>query len=248
MANKEKKRAKKRPFKRRAEGRPGRERWQRATLRPPGRAQARLSARPAVRLRDEMGNPLAVQFPKGFLSPVQAKRLLSIKREQARMWSWALALSILTFFLISVISIGAYLGWAGPLSPRMEAIIEQADLMAITVFALEFAAQYRKAENKALFFKKNWLGILAILPMGLFMRAASVAEGIGFVRSLQAFVKLEKFELVLPTLQFSKTLRVTVPSTLVSESVLWVQNTLAHFSVFTDFAELAFESVRRILR
>ncbi len=217
----------------------------------PARSKIKSGVRPRrkpVHPPEEMGNPLAVRFPDGFLSAEQAGRLLSIKRSQARMWSWTLALSIVVFFLISVISIGAYLGWGGPLSPRMEAILEQADLMAIAVFALEFSAQYRKAENKALFFKKNWLGILAILPMGLFLRAASVAEGISFVRSLQALVKLEKFELVLPTLEFSKTARVAVPTSLVSNSMLWVQNGLAHFSVITDFIGLVFNSARRILR
>jgi len=120
--------------------------------------------------------------------------------------------------------------------------------MAIGVFAFEFAAQYRKAENKALFFKKNWLGILAILPMGLFFRAASVAEEIAFLRSLQMMIKAEKIQVALPGGSIIGASIVNIPLKMLSDALLAFQAWLAHFSVVTDFVELVASSIKRVFK
>ena len=213
-----------------------------------GRMHKRKAAKPAPPHQEELGNPFEVKFLPGFLLPHQAEQILILKRQQEKMWTWVLVLAIILFFVLSVMEISILLGWAQPHSERMAQIVEQADLMAIGVFAFEFAAQYRKAENKALFFKKNWLGILAILPMGLFFRAASVAEEIAFLRSLQMMIKAEKIQVALPGGSIIGASIVNIPLKMLSDALLAFQAWLAHFSVVTDFVELVASSIKRVFK
>lgn len=208
---------------------------------------------PDERLRHSVGNPLAIAHPGPLLPYHESRRILSLRRFQYRLWSVVLALAILLFFALSFIEIGE--SWFHLLPPPSNSHAELmfwADLLAIGIFALEFWALYRQYTNKMLFLRHNWLGILAILPIGLLLRGARVVESIESLRALQLAGKLDEMAVVFPGVSIFRSeksiLSLHALSAAISHLMLQVQNGLAHFSVVTDFIELTAQSFLRLLR
>lgn len=197
----------------------------------------------------QLGNPLAISFSHTHLSYVKAQRLAALKRWQHHLWSLALALTIVLFFSLSLLELDEGITrWLPAPSAAMREFLFRADLMAIGIFALEFGAQYRQYKNKMLFFKHNWLGIVAILPIGLFARATRIFEGVEAFRAMQLAGKFNELSVVLPNLELTRTLRIAMPRIPFAETVLQAQNWLAHFSVFSDFSKLITEAIESLLR
>ena len=173
------------------------------------------------------GNPLAVKWPSSALSPEKANRIVILSRIQHRLWTWTVALAILLLLLVAAIELAPMIGWGLQPSASRAQLLEQADLTALVVLVLELAAQYHSARNKALFLRQNWLLILALLPFGVFMRAASLLESARAIRAVQTWGKLDELRVVVPSLE--------VP--LVSPLVVWGENGASMISQWAGWGE-----------
>ncbi len=160
----------------------------------------RTSAHPPRHPSRSFGNPFAVPWPSSALSPQAAQRIVSLGRIQHRLWTWTLALALLLLVLVSFFELAPIAGWLPHPSAAREGLLEQADLTAMLVLVLEMAAQYRSASNKALFMRQNWFLILALLPFGILLRAASLLEGARAVRVVEAWGNVDELRVVLPSL------------------------------------------------
>ncbi len=177
------------------------------------------------------GNPLAVSWPSNALPPEKAKRIVLLSRIQHRLWTWTVALAIILLLLVAFIELAPSFGFGPHPSSSRAQLLEQADLTALLVLILELAAQYHSARNKAVFVRQNWFLILALLPLGIFLRAASLLEGARAVRAVQAWGKLDEMRVVLPSLD--------VP--LFSPLVVWGENganLVSKWAGWDEFKEL----------
>ena len=57
--------------------------------------------------------------------------------------------------------------------------LELIDLVAVAVLAVELAIHYIEAKTKKHFFRKNWLLIISLFPLGSFLRALNAVKAIG---------------------------------------------------------------------
>lgn len=214
-----------------------------------GLASASAHLRKGDEQAKHLGNPLAVSSLQIRLSPAQAHRLLQLRRWQHRLWSLLLALTIVLFFILSIIELDEGITHLLPApAESMREFLFWADLAAISVFVIEFGAQYRQYKNKMLFFKHNWLGLVSIVPMGFLFRAARVVEGVEAVRTLQMAGKMNELGVVLPDIRLAGDARVALPRINLADAMLHVQGGLAHFNVVTDFIDLVTETLARLLR
>ncbi|MCL6088739.1 MAG: hypothetical protein M1530_01070 [Candidatus Marsarchaeota archaeon] len=181
-------------------------RRKRSSSQPRARAaKKRASARPARKFSlsapngRELGNPMAVAWPSG-LDSVSAGRIVSLGRLQHRLWTWAVALSLLALVLVSVFDFGPmFFGWP-PTGAARERLLAQTELTALLVLAVELAAQFRAAKNKLLFLRTHWLLILAVLPLGVLLRAFRVLEIFSGVRAVQMWGKMGELHELAPAL------------------------------------------------
>jgi len=166
----------------------------------------------------------------------KGKRLWAHARLQRRLWGALLAACVVAFFAIAVILLSVEFGALPPLSEADASLLEFIELCAIFVFAIELCLRYRRTPDKKEFLLQNWLAILAILPVGVFIRSFRAAEGIGLLRPLQGTFRIAEADFILPAVAVS------------SRPLLAAQKWLSHFQVFQDFFALARGWAKRIFR
>ncbi len=193
-------------------------------------ARARRAERKMFAHESEMGNPLAVPWPSG-VDSATARRIVELGRLQHRLWSWTVALSLIALVIVTLLEFGPLLfGWHA-LSPARERLVSQVDLSALFVLFLEVFAQFRAAKNKLLFLRTHWLLILAILPLGVLIRASRVLEGLSAIRALQVWGKLDELHAIIPELE--------IP--ILVAALVWLEGALSRFARWSglkDFSEL----------
>ncbi|MCX6771822.1 MAG: hypothetical protein NTX79_07240 [Candidatus Micrarchaeota archaeon] len=163
-------------------------------------------------------------------------RIPASARLQRRLWGALLAACVVVFFIIAVILLSVDFGVVPPLTAGDEGLLGIAELCAIAVFAIELCTSYARTPDKKKFLMQNWLAMLAILPLGVFIRSFRAAEGIGLLRPLQGTFRIAEADFLVPALAVS------------SRPLLAAQQWLAHFQVFRDFFALAREWKSRIFR
>ena len=157
-------------------------------------------------------------------------------RLKRRLWGALLAACVVVFFIVAIIFLSAEFGAIPPLTEGDAAALELVELCAIIVFAAELCIRYARANDKKKFLMQNWLTIIAILPLGVFIRSFRAAEGIGLLRPVQSAFRAAEAEAIMPLLLVS------------GRPVLSVQRWLANFQVFRDFLALVRAWAKRNLR
>ena len=152
-------------------------------------------------------DPLVVPMPSNWKDSKSCEKILGYRKTQYRLWSWAVALSILLLFSVAAIEILSDMGILAPPGASHLSILQSADFLAIFVIGLELASSFTHSKNKMLFVAENWLAILAILPIGLFARAFKAFEAFAFMeeisilRGFQMAGKFGEFSNIIPALE-----------------------------------------------
>ena len=157
-------------------------------------------------------------------------------RLQHRLWDALLTASVVVFFAVAIIFLSSEFGMIRPLTIGDAALLEFAELCAIIVFASELCIRYTRAPDKKKFFMQNWLAILAILPLGLFIRSFRAAEGIGLLRPIQSTFRFAETEAIMPFLLVS------------GRPVLAMHRWLVNFQGVKDFFSLVRAWAKMIFR
>lgn len=199
-----------------------------SALSKPAALLSKITSQPPRRKSYSLGNPFAVPWPTSAISPQAAQRIVSLGRIQHRLWGVTLALALVLLVVVSFFELAPLFGWAPQPSAARASLLEQADLTALLVLVLEMIAQYRSARNKALFLRQNWFLILALLPFGVILRAASLLEGARAVRVVEAWGNVDELRVVLPSLD--------IP--LFSPLVVWGENAARLFSQWSGLNEV----------
>jgi hypothetical protein len=152
------------------------------------------------------------------------------------LWGALLAACVVAFFAIAIILLAVDFGVIPPLAEGTSYLLETVELCAILVFAIELASRYRRTPDKKKFLAQNWLAILAILPVGVFIRSFRAAEGMGLLRPLQGTFRLAEADFLMPAIAVS------------GRPLLALHKWLANFHVFRDFFALAGYFARRFFR
>ncbi len=181
---------------------------------------------------------MAVAWPSG-LDSVSAGRIVSLGRLQHRLWTWAVALSLLALVTVSIFDFGPMLfGWP-PAGAARERLLAQTELTALLVLGVELATQFRAAKNKLLFLRTHWLLILAVLPLGVLLRAFRVLEILSSVRAVQMWGKVGELHEMAPALN------VPILNTFVS----WgdgIARSVSRWSGMDEFFELLSRLVQKL--
>ncbi|MFA5108479.1 MAG: hypothetical protein WC492_03040 [Candidatus Micrarchaeia archaeon] len=152
-------------------------------------------------------DPLAVPMPKSWMDSKSCAQIIQYRKTQYRLWSWAVALSILLLFSVAGIEILSDMNILASPSENHALILQGADILAIFVIGLELVSSFSHSKNKALFVAENWLAILAILPIGLFARALkafevfALMEEISILRGFQMAGKFGEISNIVPSLE-----------------------------------------------
>jgi hypothetical protein len=147
-------------------------------------------------------------------------------RRQRALWNMNVAICILLFFFLAVFWLAAEFGAIPQPDARTAGVLEAAELCAIAVFAIELYSRYRQTADKRKFLAQNWLAIIAILPIGIIIRAARAFEVVGLLRPVAGTLRLAEADFLMPAVAVS------------SRSALAVHRWLSHFQVFADFFSL----------
>lgn len=151
----------------------------------------------------------------------------SLEAAQQRLWNLALAICVVLFFILSVWLIGIELSFFPSPGKQAMATMEMADLMAVSVCAIELYKRYRLEGDKREFFRKNWLEIIVLLPFGFMFRAFRIFEGLPVLRAAAPVLRFSELELALPG--------ITVSARPVARGIVAAKKWLAHFHVVTSF-------------
>lgn len=187
------------------------------------------------------------------------EKIATYGRHQRKMWAWAVTGAILLFFILFAIEAGAWAGLIGSPSAKDEELLFWADMLAILVIAIDLGGRYGTTANKTLFFRENWLTIIAILPMGLVFRVGSALESVQLLGGIQAIAKAEEVALLAPLARMAKGAHVAAEgqktlepffemSSAAGKSAVGIWRATANFSVVTDFLDLAARAIGRIIR
>ena len=114
--------------------------------------------------------------------------------------------------------------------------MEIIELCAILVFAIELYSRYNGMPDKKKFLAQNWLAILAILPLGVFVRSFRAAEGVGLLRPLEGTFRIAEADFIVPAIAIS------------SRPLLAAQQWLSHFQGFQDFFALVRAWAKKVFR
>ena len=139
-------------------------------------------------------------MPHPLLPASQARRIVEHGRLQHRLWTWCVALAIFSLLLVTLFDLVGPRLWGWTLSVSRERVLAQLDLLSLGVLVLELGTQFNAAKNKILFLKQNWLLILALLPLGVLVRALRAFEGLEALRVFQIWGKIGELKVVVPTL------------------------------------------------
>ncbi len=155
---------------------------------------------------------------------------------ERRLWGALIAACVVVFFVVAIIFLSADFGAIPPLSEGNASLLEFIELCAIAVFAIELYARYTCAPDKKKFLAQNWLAILALLPLGLFIRSLRAAEGIGLLRPLEGTFRIAEADFIVPAIAVS------------SRPLLAVQQWLSHFQGVKDFFALVREWAKKTFK
>ena len=160
-------------------------------------------------------------------------------RLQRSLWGINVAICILLFFFLAVFWLAAEFGVFPQPDARTAGVLEAAELCAISVFAIELYSRYRQTPDKKKFLAQNWLAIIAILPIGILVRAARAFQAVGVLKPVEGAFRLAEADYLVPAVAVS------------GRSALAVQKWLSSFQVFRDFFSLVggmAAKARRIFR
>ncbi len=146
---------------------------------------------------------------------------------QSRLWRLNLALALMIFLILAVWWIGIELGFFPQPPAESELLMEQADLFAIGIFALELYSGFRKAQDKAQFLRRKWLEIIVLLPIGTLFRAFKALGELEVLGKARAIVRLEELPVVVPEL--------AVAGRAAGHGLVGIHKWLCHYTVFSDF-------------
>jgi len=139
-------------------------------------------------------------MPHPLLPAAEARAIVEHGKRQHRLWTWCVALAIFALLLVTLFDLVGPRLWGWTLSASRQRVLAQLDLLALGVLLLEMGAQFNVSKNKVLFLRKNWFLILALLPLGVLVRALRAFEGLEALRVFQAFGKLGELNVVAPSL------------------------------------------------
>ena len=148
---------------------------------------------------------------------------------QQKIWKANLALALAVFAMLAVWWIGVALGFFPAPSARDEWLMEQADLTAIVVFAVDIYSGFRKASDKKLFLRKNWLEIIVLLPFGTAFRMFRAFEQLEIISAVKKSASVMEIPLVVPD--------VVAHAKQVGKGALEVHQWVSHGKVFTDISD-----------
>ncbi len=163
-------------------------------------------------------------------------RIARSSRLQHRLWGALLAACVVVFFAIAIVLLAVDFGAIPPLSEGDASLLEIIELCAIIVFAIELYSRYRSTPDKKKFLAQNWLAIIALLPIGVFVRSFRAAEGIGLLRPLQGTFRVAEADFIVPAIAVS------------SRPLLAAQQWLSHFQGFQDFIALVRAWAKKVFR
>ena len=147
-----------------------------------------------------LGNPLAISMPPRLLPAQQARVIIENGKWQHRLWTWCVFLSIFSLLLVTLFDLVGPRLWGWTLTPTRMRVLATLDMLSLGVLLLEMGTQFRYAKNKVLFLKHNWFIILALLPLGVLVRALRAFEGLEALRVFQVFGKFGELGVVVPNL------------------------------------------------
>ena len=161
------------------------------------------------------------------------RRVDSLKSLQRKLWRLNLALALAVFLMLAVWWIGVALGTFPAFSDREEWLMEQADLTAIIVFAADIYSGFRKAKDKKLFLRKNWLEIIVLLPLGTVFRMFRAFGQLGKLDSVLAARKGAEGVMEIP---------IVIPDVItrakeVGKGALEAHQWVSHGKTFTEFSD-----------
>ncbi|MFH1306481.1 MAG: hypothetical protein ABIH83_02375 [Candidatus Micrarchaeota archaeon] len=200
----------------------------------------------------EFSDPLAVPKPPNYLSHDICRKIMILKKTQYNLWSWAVALAILLLLTVTSIELLADFDVIPHPSPSHFKILELGNLIAIFIIGIELVSAYRNTKNKIVFLKQNWLVILAILPLGIVLRAGRIFEGLVIIeefaslRTLQMAGKFGELQSILPVLEIPEWLSAEIMATRILRGVrpilaffsgIWSGIFLASAGIFSVFVE-----------
>lgn len=155
---------------------------------------------------------------------------------QRKLWRINLALALAVFVTLAVWWIGIETRVFSQPSAREEWLMEQADLTAILVFGIDVYAGFRKAKDKGMFLRNNWLEILVLLPLGTMFRVLRSFEQLELIGVMKKSAGVMELPIVIPD--------VITHAKRAGRGVLEVHKMVSHGKVFTEFSE----ALTRLLR
>jgi len=184
-------------------------------LSPPRKIHA--SVRPRAKSKPKKSkkfeDPLEIAMPPKWLGVPACKQIVGLKKFQYRLWGWTLALAIILLLSITSLDLLSDFQILPEISQAHHNVMANGDILAIFIISLELAQGFSHAKNKVVYIKENWLAILAILPIGLFVRVARSFEGLilleelANLRAFQVAGKFGELRSILPVLELPYELR-----------------------------------------
>jgi hypothetical protein len=168
------------------------------------------------------------------------RKRAALQRQQRMLWNLLLAVGLVIFFVLSVWWIGIDLRMLPVPSQQTQDLMDAAELAAIAVFAIELYGRFRKSANAGEFLRKNWLGILVLLPIGILVRFARGLEAAGLLRPAEVASKLGEDVKLAPALASAGKAAAHAGA----EAQKWA----SHFSGISDFLAMVSETVGKLLR
>jgi uncharacterized membrane protein len=146
---------------------------------------------------------------------------------RARFWDFAVTFSIFTLFILLILE------WTVELTPDQIVLFDIANMLCLVVFAVDLFKKYQEERNVGRFILKNWLALLALLPIGTMFRMARFGESLGLVRVL----KLERALPLAEELAFAiPGVRLVAESKIVAEVVVQGHKLASSASSVSEFA------------
>ena len=161
------------------------------------------------------------------------------QHSRQRFWDFAVTFAIFTLFILLILE------WTVELTPDQVMLFDIANLLCLVVFGIDLYKKYQEERNMGRFLLKNWLAILALIPLGTVFRMARFGESLGLIRVLKlerALPLLEDFAFAMPGV------RLVVESKIAGEAVIQGQKLVASATSVTDFlgeASKLFEGIFR---
>jgi len=93
-----------------------------------------------------------------------------------RFFAWWKAVAVIALFAILLTFVAEF--FLHP-SEEQRHWLELIDLVAVAVLAVELAIHYIESKQKKGFFRRNWLLVVSLFPLGSFLRAIKAVKAVG---------------------------------------------------------------------